>query len=112
MHVKGYRMQDSTNPDPGLDLTWLSDSLNESDRGCVLIAHAILEERLGDLIEAHVLGTKSALRNLVAELRQGRGNPMGRFASCVDYAQRLGLIEGWMAKALRKVNELRIEFAH
>ena len=91
---------------------WFDDFLDESDRGCVLIAHAIIEERLGDLIEAHLLATFDGQRKLVADLRQRRGNAMGSCPACIFYASKLGLISTHMAGALQQINDLRNAFAH
>ena len=91
---------------------WFDDFLDESDRGCVLIAHAIIEERLGDLIERHLLATSDGQRKLVADLRQRRGNAMGSCPACISYASKLGLISTHMAGALQQINDLRNAFAH
>jgi hypothetical protein len=95
-----------------LDFTWISDFQKESPRGCVLVAHGAIEQRLADLVEATVLATTESMGNFLAELRKGRNNPLGSFVSCVDYAHKRRLIDPWMAKTLRKINALRVEFAH
>jgi hypothetical protein len=94
------------------DFGWFRHFIGESDRGSVLIAQGILEERLGDLIEMHILGTKGTAEKLVAELRKGRNNPIGSFAACVDYAESCGLVRKWAAHTLREINKIRVAFAH
>jgi hypothetical protein len=96
----------------GPDYSALDDLLSESDRGCVLIAQSLLEERLGDQIEAYLLSEEGAIGHLLSELRQGRSNPLGSFAASIDYAVRVKVITGETANALRRINQLRKEFAH
>lgn len=96
------------------DFDWLRHFHDESDRGCVLIAQGVLEERLGDVIAAHILGDPKVTKKLVSKLRGGRNNPIGSFAASIDYAEKEGIFSRrkWMAAGLRRINKMRVAFAH
>ena len=94
------------------DFNWVKDFAGESDRGCVLISQAILEERLGDLIVSYLLETEGAVPLFLGQLRLGRSNPLGSFQSCIDYATRLKLIDKPTKTVFEKINKMRVEFAH
>jgi len=92
--------------------TWIDDLIVESDRGCVLISQAILEERLGDLIEAYLFESPDTMKRFVTQLRESPANPIGSFKYSVDYAKRERLIEAPTAKLLLEINAMRVKCAH
>jgi hypothetical protein len=105
---------DSTEPSPisALDFEWVDSLAEESDRGSILVVQAVLENALKNLIESRVLRNKTSAKAFMAKLRNERSNPLGCYAACVDHSQKHKLLDTWLIAALRKLNVLRIEFAH
>jgi hypothetical protein len=95
---------------------WLSDAIDrlesglmrESDRGGVLIAAAMLEEALRDLIFAHLVPCATKEDSLL----DGPNSAFGSFATKIDGAFRLGLISGTLTRDLHIVRKLRNDVAH
>jgi hypothetical protein len=92
---------------------WVTDLLGETDLGPVIIGHALLEERLGDLIESHILSSEDSIKAHLAYLRnsKNRSNPVGSFYASMCYANSLGLINDIYA-ALEQLNTIRNAFGH
>jgi uncharacterized protein YutE (UPF0331/DUF86 family) len=105
-------MENNKNLDSVPEFTWVNDFIGESDRGCVLIAHALLEERIGDLIEVYLLTSIDKIKTHLERLRTGRNNPMGSFIACVEYAESLQIITQKLANILKEINKMRKAFAH
>jgi hypothetical protein len=81
----------------------------ESERGCVLAAHAFLDEQLKCLFRI-VAGNPAMAERLVSRLLRGGG--VGKFQERVEAALKLGLIGEGVATLLRGLNKLRNDFAH
>ncbi len=92
---------------------WVKDLLAETDRGCVIIAHAMLEATLVELVKAHLAAEPNGFDLLCTYLRDKQQNPFMRLKSCVEYASdQLCLIDNHTRNALEALNEIRIPFAH
>ena len=100
----------STNITPSRlrDLELFIDSLAaETDRGCALLAVALLDEELRSLIaQAFVGGEKLAKSLLSAE------GPVGTFAARIDLARAIGLISAPIHRDLHLLRRIRNEFGH
>jgi DNA-binding MltR family transcriptional regulator len=92
---------------------WFKHLVEESDRGCVLIAHAILEEMLGDMLRAHFIRCSNASKAILDSLLSpGEFRPLGTFSPRIKVTCALGLIDPKTAAALTALNKIRISFAH
>ncbi|MFZ1935072.1 MAG: hypothetical protein WCB27_21430 [Thermoguttaceae bacterium] len=92
---------------------WFRDFLEESDRGCILVAHSILDENLEGILRQHFARCSPGERELRDNiLRSGGFGLLGMFARRVSISCALGLITKNTADALRAVNDLRVPFAH
>jgi len=83
--------------------------LRESDRGCVLVAHAFVEEELGNVLRKHFVRVSGSPKESFDALLEGS---LGTFAPRVRMARALGLIDNNMLATLLAVNDLRVHFAH
>ncbi|CAN7407176.1 hypothetical protein HCG53_13695 [Pseudomonas brassicacearum] len=84
--------------------------INESDRGCVIIAAVILEKRLVDDISA--IFAKNELSNrYMSHIFDGNG-ALGNFSSKILVAKGMGLISGEVMHDLMVIRKMRNEFAH
>ena len=79
----------------------------ESDRGCVLIAAAHLDECIEWLLRARFLKE----RKLTDLLFTGLG-PLTSFSAKIQVARALDLIDSWLYEDLEKIRKLRNKFAH
>lgn len=80
----------------------------ESDRGAVLIAGAMLEEALRNLLLTHLVPAASSTDTLL----DGPNSPFGTYAAKIDGAFRLGLISPKFARDLHIIRRLRNDVAH
>ncbi len=86
------------------------DLAGESDRGCVLVGAALLEERLEELFRA-VFNRNSASKKLQDSLFESNG-PLATFSAKVKLAYSLGLVDKSIFDDLETVRRIRNEFAH
>ncbi len=88
--------------------------LDESDRGCVMVAHAFFDEKLGSLLREYFLRTPTALKSLLDDVLDGSKAfvPLGATARRIEKAKTLSLIEKDIAGAAKAFNVLRNKFAH
>ena len=87
----------------------------ESDRGCVLVAAAFLDEQIKTLLEIHYATDREALLRLLEGMLSGENMsvPYGSATWAIAAAESEGLIKPKpIGKALRKIAQLRNEFAH
>lgn len=89
-----------------------SDALkNESDRGCVLISLAIIDDTVANLIRA-------AMRNPNVKGKEWSqkifefNNALGTFSARLDLACAIGLLPDWMYNRLNLLRRFRNKFAH
>lgn len=90
---------------------WLDDlnaDLSGSDRSCAVLAGAILDDRLCQLINLYPLPPSKRGEDRIL----GRGGIAESFSSRIELARRLSLTTESMAKALDWVRELRNDAAH
>jgi len=83
----------------------------ESDRGCVLVAGAILDNHLEMLLRAEFSQDATVVKRVINPLFKGQG-PLASFWSKTQLAYSLDLIPEWMYEDLERIRELRNEFAH
>jgi DNA-binding MltR family transcriptional regulator len=83
----------------------------ESDRGCVLVASAILDNYLEMLLRAEFSQDATVVKRVINPLFKGQG-PLASFWSKTQLAYSLDLISEWMYKDLERIRELRNKFAH
>ena len=79
-----------------------------SDRACAIVAAALLEQLLHDLLHAHLVPNPSSNDTLF----DGPSAPIGSFATKIDFAYRLGLISARLTRDLHLVRKIRNLFAH
>lgn len=80
----------------------------ESDRGTVLVAGAMLEEALGELLVTHLVPNPTA----VDPLFDGPNAPLQSFSSKIDIAYRLSLISDRFCRDLHIIRRIRNDVAH
>ena len=108
----------STLPPPATQIlsAWISifpELVDESDRGCVLIVHAFVDERLRVLLRAFLSRMSGSNNKHIDELlRSGQTACLGSYGHRVTMARSLGLIDEDILKGLRALNKVRIPFAH
>jgi hypothetical protein len=102
----------SDQPDDIWQGIWFEHLIAESDRGCVLIAHSMIQDILCDIIEKHIFLTIDTAKDFVTELREGRPNPIGTFKATIDYARSREIITKKMFHILEIINSIRNSFAH
>ena len=85
--------------------------INESDRGCVLIAAAILDEGLESRLRQKMASEDAVVKACVAPLFVGIG-PLTSFSAKTQLARALRLIPQWMYEDIERIRRLRNLFAH
>ena len=81
---------------------------HESDRGCILVVAALVENVLEDYIKAKlILGQKKD-----DELFDGGNAPLGNLSAKIDMAFRLGLIQAHEKYQLHLLRKIRNDCAH
>lgn len=80
----------------------------ESDRGCILVVGAWLDELLGALLDAKLVPHKATLNDLFG----GPNAPLGSFSARINMAHGLGLIAEDEWNSLHKIRGLRNIAAH
>ena len=90
---------------------WLTDlnaDLSGSDRSCAVLAGAILDDRLSQVLTAYLLPSDRKGEDKLL----GRGGIIEAFAARIELARRLNLLNPPMAKLLDWVREIRNDAAH
>lgn len=103
-------MQDISSPGPDFDavIRLQSELKDESARSVVLIATAMLEEALRELLLAFLVPNSSAADTLL----DGPNSPMGALSAKIDAAYRLGLVSHSFCRDLHLIRRLRNGVAH
>jgi mannitol operon repressor len=86
---------------------FLNKFYKESDRGAVLVAGTILDERLKEILKSFLSDSKSTL-----DLLEGFNAPLGTFSSRIVACLSLGLIQKNEFDELNTIRKIRNEFAH
>lgn len=79
----------------------------ESDRGAALVAAALLDERLKNILQAFFLKSKVS-----SELINGSIAPLGTFSSRTSVAYALGLIQRNEFDEISLIRKIRNQFGH
>jgi DNA-binding MltR family transcriptional regulator len=79
----------------------------ETDRGCVLVAAAYLDDNLAELLRAFFIADASAADELLENNR-----PLGTFSSRIQACRALGLLSSTECRDLDLIRRVRNEFAH
>jgi DNA-binding MltR family transcriptional regulator len=88
-----------------------SDELiDESDRGCVLVGAAILEQRLEDIFRQQ-FAINQIPSKIQSDLFNSNG-PLSTFSSKIKLAYSFGLIDKSVFQDLETIRKVRNEFAH
>ena len=93
------------------EFQWINDlnlELEGSDRSCVILAGAILDERLKLLIQKFILPSSDTKHDKLL----GRSAPLESFSSRIELASRLNLISENHRKSLSWVRDIRNAAAH
>jgi hypothetical protein len=83
----------------------------ESDRGCVVLAFAWMDELLTKNLQAFLLPSSKPDSAKADELL-GPGRPVGDASTKIDLSLRLGLLRANTHRSLHLVRRLRNDFAH
>lgn len=86
------------------------DLTAESDRGCVIVGAAILDDFLKDQISA-VFGSNGMSNRYITKAFDGSG-PLANFSSKILIARGFGLIHDEVFEDMMAIRKLRNEFAH
>jgi hypothetical protein len=86
---------------------FLSEFNKESDRGAVLIAGTMLDDRLKEILKSFLADFKSSV-----DLLEGFNAPLGTFSSRIAACFSLGLIQKNEFEELNIIRKIRNEFAH
>ena len=81
---------------------------DETDRGAVIVAVALLEDSLEQMLSARLI--PSPERD--DELFSGPYAPLGNFSAKIDFAYRVGLIRQDVRSSFHLLRKLRNHFAH
>ena len=86
----------------------------ESDRGCVIVGAAFLEEELRELLRSQFLASPDALHELLDNVLDGKhsSDRFGTAGWAIRKAVSLGLIKAKVGEAMRKLCEIRNQVAH
>jgi DNA-binding MltR family transcriptional regulator len=99
-----------TKPGPDFDavIRLFKELDKESDRGTVLVAGAMLEEGLGELLIAHLVPNPTSSDPLF----DGPNAPLQSFSAKIDATYRLGLISDRFCRDLHIIRRIRNDVAH
>lgn len=86
---------------------FLASFNKESDRGAALVAAAMLDDRLQQILYAYMIESAAA-----KELVSGFNAPLGTFAARASAAVALGLIEQGEFREITLIRQIRNEFGH
>ncbi|PUE57265.1 hypothetical protein B9Z45_08525 [Limnohabitans sp. 2KL-17] len=87
-----------------------SELKGESERGCVVLAFAWMDDQLTNNLRKFLL--PSAQQSAKADELLGVGRPVGDAAAKIDLCLRLGLLHQHTHKSLHMFRRLRNDFAH
>ncbi|MBE3654823.1 MULTISPECIES: MltR family transcriptional regulator [Vibrio] len=81
--------------------------IEESDRGCALMAVAFIDELLIDLLKAYFVENEALTKRLLSS-----SGSLGSFSSRIDMAYALGLMSKNVVHDLNILRKIRNDFAH
>lgn len=83
----------------------------ESDRGCVLICAADLENKLRDLLVQFFSKASALTKSQYKDLFEYTG-PLGTFSSLIKISRAIGLLDNSLYSDLEKIRKIRNNAAH
>ena len=86
---------------------FLTELKRESDRGAALIAAAVLDERLKEILENYLIVSKEA-----NALLSGANAPLGTLSARASISYSLGLIQKNEFEEITLIRKIRNEFGH
>src|SRR5262245_59615110 len=87
--------------------TFLHEFAKESDRGAALVAAAMLDERLKEILSAFLVTSKAS-----EDLLEGFTAPLGTFSARASAAFAMGLLQENEFKEITLIRKIRNEFGH
>jgi hypothetical protein len=87
---------------------FLTEFARESDRAAVILASAMIDESLKELLEAFLVPCSTSEDPIF----DGSNAPLSTFSARIESAYRFGLISPSFAKCLHIVRKIRNSFAH
>lgn len=90
------------------DTVFKKEFEKESDRACVILSVAMLDQALEGLLKAHLVPISSS----EDELLEGAYAPISTFNARIDLAHRIGLISARFCRDLHIIRRIRNDFAH
>jgi hypothetical protein len=84
----------------------------ESERGCVLVASAYIEDSLRELLLAKCRTMSTASEDELSKTFKSFDSQFYNFSSCIRLAHAMGLLRGELARALLDFSPWRNQFAH
>ena len=91
----------------------LSELNKESERGCVLVGAALLDEMLGNLLRAKFTEDNHLdSKDIHFLLTKRPVPPLGSFAMRIIFSHAFGLIDGQTRRALDAIRDLRNQCSH
>jgi len=85
---------------------------SESDRGCMLVSHAFIDERMQEIIKDILFQWPGVLQGEIAKIVSGWSEVFTSFPRRVDFFRKHCHLSKEVARALKKFNTIRNEFAH
>lgn len=95
-------------PEIHWDMVMREQFRTESDRACVILCAALLDQALETILKSRLAPTSTA----TDELLEGAYAPISSFNARIDLAHRLGLISTKLCRDLHSVRKIRNDFAH
>ena len=90
------------------DMVMREQFRTESDRACVILCAALLDQALETILKSRLAPTSTA----TDELLEGAYAPISTFSARIDISHRLGLISTKLCRDLHIVRKIRNDFAH
>ncbi len=93
---------------------WLRELLGQTDRGCIIVAHAFFDEEVGEVLRKHfqACGSKEKLCSELLGGENGGYAPLRGLLLRVKLAVALGLLDSDLLPIFDRLNTLRNQFAH
>jgi mannitol operon repressor len=91
--------------------TFIRTFRNESDRGAVLVASALLDEILETLLRG-AMSNEPHIKKRCIDPLFGPEAALATFASKMKIARAFGILADWMYEDLEIIRKIRNEFAH
>jgi hypothetical protein len=87
---------------------FLKEFKKESDRACVILSAAMLDQSLAELLKKYLVPIATSKDTFIEE----PSGPIYSFSARIDLAHRVGLITTRFCRDLHKIRDIRNDFAH